>query len=60
MEYYANTDQRAIYRNPNSFFRYCGWPSVCHDGEGESVCGMFRIPRRTCLPVRQNSAVQKQ
>lgn len=44
MEYYANTDQRAIYRNPNSFFRYCGWPSVCHDGEGNlyAVCSGFR------------------
>lgn len=44
MEYYANTDQRAIYRNPDSFFRYCGWPSVCHDGEGNlyAVCSGFR------------------
>ena len=44
MEFYANTDQHSIYRNPNSFFRYCGWPSVCHDGEGVlyAVCSGFR------------------
>ncbi len=34
-----------IYYNPNSFFKYCGWPSVCKDAEGTlyAVCSAFRV-----------------
>ncbi len=34
-----------IYHNPNSFFKYCGWPSVCKDEEGTlyAVCSGFRV-----------------
>ena len=33
-----------IYHNPNSFFKYCGWPTVCKDDEGTlyAVCSGFR------------------
>lgn len=44
MEYRADHEQGIVYRNPDSFFRYCGWPSVCHDGVGTlyAVCSGFR------------------
>ena len=44
MEFRADTDSGLVYRNPNSFFSYCGWPSVCHDGDGTlyAVCSGFR------------------
>ncbi len=34
-----------IYHNPNSFFGYCGWPSVCKDDEGVlyAICSGFRL-----------------
>ncbi len=34
-----------IYHNPHSFFRYCGWPSICKDEEGTlyAVCSGFRV-----------------
>ena len=34
-----------IWNNPNSFFRYNGWPSVCKDDEGTlyAVCSGFRV-----------------
>ncbi len=44
MEYNRTANQNAIYHNPNSFFRYIGWPSVCTDGDGVlyAVCSGFR------------------
>lgn len=44
MEFYANDNQGIIYRNTDSFFGYCGWPSVCHDDDGVlyAVCSGFR------------------
>ena len=44
MEINAAFNQGIVYRNPNSFFRYCGWPSVCCDGDGVlyAVCSGFR------------------
>ena len=34
-----------IYHNPDSFFKYCGWPTVCKDEEGTlyAVCSGFRV-----------------
>ena len=28
------TENGIVYRNPNSFFGYCGWPTVCIDEKG--------------------------
>ena len=44
MEFFTAHHQGIVYRNPNSFFRYCGWPSVCCDGDGVlyAVCSGFR------------------
>lgn len=44
MEITAKAAHGAIYHNPNSFFGYCGWPSVCKDDEGTlyAVCSGFR------------------
>ncbi len=40
----TNTEHGLIYRNPDSFFGYCGWPSVCKDDSGVlyAVCSGFR------------------
>ena len=45
MEIRTNTEQQIIYRNPDSFFRNCGWPSVCRDGEGVlyAACSGLRM-----------------
>ncbi len=34
-----------IYHNPDSFFKYCGWPTVCKDEDGVlyAVCSGFRV-----------------
>jgi len=44
MEKIAKAVHGAVYHNPNSFFGYCGWPSVCKDDEGTlyAVCSGFR------------------
>ena len=44
MEKTAKAVHGAVYRNPHSFFGYCGWPSVCKDDEGVlyAVCSGFR------------------
>ena len=44
MEFSVCTAPQAIYRNPHSFFGYCGWPSVCCDENGVvyAVCSGFR------------------
>ncbi len=38
------SEHGCIYRNPHTFFKYCGWPTVCKDGEGTlyAVCSGFR------------------
>jgi len=45
MEILANAKQNIIYRNTNTLFRYCGWPSVCRDGEGVlyAACSGLRL-----------------
>lgn len=42
-------DRSAIYHNPDSFFRYVGWPTVAADDEGTlyAVCSGFRA-RHIC------------
>ncbi len=44
MEITAKATHGAVYHNSNSFFGYCGWPSVCKDDEGTlyAVCSGFR------------------
>lgn len=34
MEKYPKKTDGIVYRNPDSFFGYCGWPSVCQDENG--------------------------
>lgn len=34
MEKYPMKTDGIVYRNPDSFFGYCGWPSVCQDENG--------------------------
>ena len=45
MEIRNQYDHGTIWHNPDSFFRYCGWPSVCRDDEGTlyAVCSGFRV-----------------
>ena len=45
MEIQTNAPQTVIFRNADSFFRYCGWPSVCRDDEGVlyAACSGFRL-----------------
>lgn len=50
MEIRPQTEHGIIWHNPNSFFRYNGWPSVCKDDEGVLyvVCSGFRAAH--CCP----------
>ena len=45
MEIFADKERYVIYRNPDSFFGYCGWPSVCIDDEGVlyAACSGLRL-----------------
>ncbi|MBO5257914.1 MAG: exo-alpha-sialidase [Clostridia bacterium] len=45
MEIRKQNEHGIIWHNPNSFFRYNGWPSVCKDDEGTlyAVCSGFRV-----------------
>lgn len=41
----THAEETVIYRNMNSFFRYCGWPSVCRDDDGVlyAACSGMRM-----------------
>ncbi len=45
MEIFANKETHVIYRNMDTFFRHCGWPSVCIDEEGVlyAACSGLRM-----------------
>jgi len=45
MEIYANHEHSVIYRNTDTFFKYCGWPSICRDDEGVlyAACSGLRL-----------------
>ena len=52
MEIFANQETHVIYRNMDTFFRHCGWPSVCID---KVVLDEFGNPRNSggCVPTTE-------
>ena len=61
MEIQTNAPQTVIFRNADSFFRYCGWPSVCRDDEGVlyAACSGFRGAQRfNLIPTRMPGRTQ--
>ena len=55
MEKYPKKTDGIVYRNPDSFFGYCGWPSVCQDENGTLYAAYSVSPAATTAAKRGRS-----